>query len=172
MGGFAPEGPLLGDFNLGVLEGLMRFCRDDESWSDFESDTENWDLGSSTHIGGKRKGSQLKNHRHKRQRIRRQGEAFNDRILHFIWRGRETGYGTIEVDYTGSHTGYIQFSDDQFTRFEGVLYGCDVDPIAECCRFEGFKVQDEVERTAKTWDEYTKERFVYQSKASRWRVNA
>jgi len=172
MGEFALEGPLLGDFNFGVLEGLMRFCRDDESWSDFESESEDWDLSSSAYIRGKRKGLQLENQRHKRQRARRRGGFFNDRILHFIWRGRETGYGTVEVDYTGSHTGYIQFSDDQFTRFEGVLYGCEVDPIAECYRFEGYKIQDEVERTAKTWDEYTKERFVYQNKASKWRVNA
>lgn len=57
--------------------------------------------------------------------------------LYFKWRGREKGQCEVAYDGYKKNTGYLQFTDSNFTKFESTISS---DRIGKNVRFQGFKV--------------------------------
>jgi hypothetical protein len=155
------RGPaFVGDFSFAELNGMMRFCRDEDSWSDFISGEDGFDTDSDCSTR-----KRTFSHMSKPQRLPAQDP--DPTIFHFLWRGRETGNNTIEVDYANLHTGWIQFLDEDFTKFRGI-FNAPNSFVGRGAEFKGFKISEERKTTRKRWGSYTQERYDYENRA-RWR---
>ncbi|KAI5780030.1 hypothetical protein EDC01DRAFT_668992 [Geopyxis carbonaria] len=119
-------GALAGDFELGVLEGIMRF------WGDGDEPALPDDAAAGG--GGKRKragtmvGKPLK-----------RGGGAAARKLQFLWRGRETSRGEVQGEGEGGNRGVLEWGDDTFTVFKGSI---SAEVLGGTVGFEGFKTGD------------------------------
>lgn len=146
-------------FDLGILFGLMLFGKTqedvtkllhngkwdadptDEEDTDDESETEdassddedshdnnaNNNLDTPTNLPSNRP--------QKRQKI----EPRHPHRVHFQWRGYNTISGAIQFDPRNRNTGYLDFTSDDATSFEGNIL-MDVDGMRNALSFQGYRV--------------------------------
>ncbi|KAA8895469.1 hypothetical protein FN846DRAFT_969655 [Sphaerosporella brunnea] len=144
------QGPaFMGDFSFAGLNGIMRFCRDGDDWSDFQCLEDDYAGDGS---------SRKRKYASDRQVTPERTPAADPdpTIFHFLWRGMETGNTRIEQDLYNQYTGWIQFVDEDFTKFRGIINGAN-SIIGHRAKIEGFKVSEETERTHKRWRDYSQE---------------
>ena len=68
---------------------------------------------------------------------RRKIESSHPRRLHFQWRGYNTISGVVQFDPQNRNTGYLDFANDDATRFEGNIL---MDAMGSEISFQGYKV--------------------------------
>jgi len=87
------------------------------------------------------------------------------RRLYFLWRGRETGEGEIQLDHDRSNRGWIEFTDDNCLEFHGVING---GFLGENVKWSGYKVGGSSAPFRRAWNDYSEEQYDHESIA-RWR---
>ncbi|RPA77476.1 hypothetical protein BJ508DRAFT_417080 [Ascobolus immersus RN42] len=91
----------------------------------------------------------------------------DSRKLYFIHRGRESGEGEIQYqdDTTGDAVSWLEFTDDSFTKFFGVIH---ID-IAGACEFYGYKTSTTtLDPTAgRRWNDYSEGNYE-RERRGRW----
>lgn len=84
--------------------------------------------------------------------------------LLFLWRGRETGEGEIQLDYDQSNKGFIEFRNSDCLTFAGVMDS----PYFTKAKLSGYKVaRDDGKGIRTTWEEFSEEVYERQ-RVSRW----
>jgi hypothetical protein len=150
---------LIGDFNFNILEGTMLFAESqagldqlvgnaaagDESSEDEDRDDESEAL--------KARGRPAK----------AKTDTKQSRRLLLQWRGRETDEGQIHYDNT-SNTGYIDFTDNQCSKFKGVA---SFPAVGQKVPFEGVRVGDDPGHTATPWTEFSESAYD-KANVARW----
>lgn len=79
----------------------------------------------------------------------KKGRKDPPRRIHLRLRGRETGEGTILHE---PRAGYIEFTDDCFTHFKGVV---DLPYLGPEVAFEGFKVSHVARKQPEPWNNFS-----------------
>ncbi|KAF8242581.1 hypothetical protein K440DRAFT_664660 [Wilcoxina mikolae CBS 423.85] len=155
------RGSLAAEFEWGVLDGLMRFCKEGEVLedSDSEEDDEDDDLEE---LSGSRK-RKLTSKGAKNSTKKGKKEKNDPFKLYFVWRGRETGEGEIQND--NDQRGWIQFQDKKFLKFGGEV---SVGFIGSRVKFQGFKVSADAGPINKLWGDYS-DRAYEMERVRRWR---
>jgi hypothetical protein len=155
-----------GDFDFGVLEGvlilsndkdaLVEYCAhldsEDESESD-EFDTDEFETGESTSdedLPAPTAKRQMPKPSGPPRKKARTGSVAPTKTFYFRWRGRETGEG--EIMSTERELGTLVFGDTKLAAFNGkvdmAFVGCGVP-------FRGRKVSDSPCRSNSSWSDFS-----------------
>lgn len=85
------------------------------------------------------------------------------RKLHFLWRGRETGEGEIQLDDDNSNTGQLEFVDDGCAVFNGWING----DLLGYAGFKGYKTSLDEGEVSDSWDAYSGDAYE-SARVNRW----
>ncbi|KAF8544001.1 hypothetical protein BDD12DRAFT_817509 [Trichophaea hybrida] len=157
-------GPCLrGDFEFGVLSGIMHFWLPGEDWQtdydgpDEDSSDEEYEFQSLNKK--RRKPTASRGPVSKKRAV-----AADSRKLHFLWRGRESGEGEIQVDYQNTNKGCIEFRDNTFTVFDATW---SADLLGDDIKFCGHKTSASGKGNGIRWGELG-EKAYRRAEISRW----
>ena len=170
-------------FNLGVLEGVMRFGITHKSATSdgFDSEDDYKDSESEHEETSLLKNPKSSSKNPKKRSLTSPGSAIpalkrvklpptttsSPLRLYFQWRGRETGEGVIQLDSdkNPANTGYIEMSDKRCVAFSGVAnFGF----AGEKVRFEGFKTQLLGGPLTMKWESLSEDAYE-RERVARWR---
>jgi len=156
---------LRGDFQFGVLAGIMHFWLPGEDWqTDYDGPGENSDEEYDSYPRDKkrRKTTAFRGPASKKRAVA--ASAAESRKLHFLWRGRESGEGEIQVDYQNMNKGCIEFRDDTFTAFDATWKA---DLLGDNVKFFGYKTSGNCKGNSVRWEELGKKAY-RRAEISRW----
>ncbi len=154
-------------FYLGGVEGTMLLAPTDEKlWAvirgadqvveetDSLGDSDGEDRYDLTSTASNKRARQTTAADKNRGRPSKKAKGEETRRRQFVrFRGRETGETMIMPD---PEAGYIDFTDDTYTRFKGRL-SVSYDGI--CTRIEGFKVDDACRQMPEPWSAFSEEAY-------------
>ncbi|KAI9710178.1 MAG: hypothetical protein M1828_002211 [Chrysothrix sp. TS-e1954] len=162
---------LIGDFHLGVVEGVMHLSVDaaqiphpyscsEEDEDDEDEDTDEEGAAKLAEIAAckKRKAPGLAQ---KSSIKARKTEKNSLRRVHLIWRGRETGEGEIQNE--DDQIGHLDFLDDAGTCFEGTMFV----PFSGDAVLRGYKISAASGRIDDNWRDYSDEQYESE-RVGRW----
>lgn len=150
------KGELAAEFDWGVVDGLMRFCKDGEVFEDADTEDEGeYEEEEEAPVPRARKRSNKKS-----APKAKKSDPFK---LHFSWRGRETGEG--EIQNSECNRGWIQFLNKKHLQFEGEV---SIDFVGRNAKFSGYKISTDTENFSKRWGDYSEEAYE-RERVGRWR---
>lgn len=94
-----------------------------------------------------------------------QKSSEHPRRMYFLWRGRETSQGEIQIDRNRSNYGHIDFADDDGLSFTGVISG---GLFGRETMWRGYKLGSSVPPSRRSWDDYSEEKYE-EERVGRWR---
>lgn len=163
-------GPFIaaGHLDLGYFQGTMlialnettieTYILEDESQeSDAEEEVE---LHANEGLGSRRKKAQSTQNKTPYGRPPKKNRPPAHRLFIRL-RGRETGEGEIQ---SNPRSGYLEFSDEQFTKFAGEI---DLPYLSGSAKLEGFKISTSAKRRYDSWDSYS-EAAHEKARVTRW----
>lgn len=151
------KGELAAEFEWGVLDGLMRFCKDGEGFEEVDTeDEEDYDEEEEVPAPRKRKRTNQKSQPKKKAK---KSDPFK---LHFAWRGRENGEG--EIQNSDRNRGWIQFLNKKYLQFEGEA---SISFVGSKVKFSGYKVSTDYSEITKRWEDYSA-RAYEREQVGRW----
>lgn len=137
------KGELAAEFDWGVVDGLMRFCKDGGYEEEEEVPV-----------------SRARKHSKKSAPKAENSDPFK---LHFSWRGKETGEG--EIQNSEGNRGWIQFPNKKYLQFEGEV---SISFVGRNVKFSGYKISTDTENFTKRWGDYSEEAYE-RERVGRWR---
>ncbi|KAF8248382.1 hypothetical protein K440DRAFT_626266 [Wilcoxina mikolae CBS 423.85] len=160
-------GPCLrGDFEFGVLSGIMHFWLAGEDWqTDYDGpDEDSSDEEYESHSLDKKRQKPTTSRGPVSKKRAVAVSAADSRKLHFLWRGRESGEGEIQVDYQNTNKGCIEFRDNTFTVFDATW---SADLLGDDVKFSGHKTSANGKGNGIRWEELG-EKAYRRAEISRW----
>ncbi|OCK84555.1 hypothetical protein K432DRAFT_378486 [Lepidopterella palustris CBS 459.81] len=162
-------------FDFGLLEGTMlladstvklELLRDEHEGSEKEDDEDEDDDEDDDNAGvrgGKKRQAPSVVPKARKAKSRKPNPA-HPRRIYLQWRGRETQENEIQLDYDNSNTGYIDFTDNACTKFEGVA---SFSLVGEDVAFEGLKIGTTPQARAEPWSNFSEEEYE-SARVGRW----
>lgn len=165
---FGPKDNVLeGAVSFNVIEGTMLLALSDDILDELDVDTLDSDDSDDSDEDDEDEEPALSKKRaapapkHKPGRPKKAKTNAQTRHIPLRIRGRETGEGEMFYD---SERGHLEFTDNTYTRFTGVVGLPHVGPKVE---FEGLKVDSEPQQQADAWEEFSERQYEYE-RVARW----
>jgi len=91
--------------------------------------------------------------------------SHHPRRVHFIWCGRETREGQIQLDDDSlGNRGWIEFTDDACVEFNGVI---DAGFVGQGVKWSGYKLGYDAPPFRRSWEEFSEAQYE-EDRVSRW----